>query len=164
MKETNLAGWYSKKSRAFFDFVIIVIISILIFVMAGLFDVFEKFAAWSVQHEEWQIDEFFTLAVFLMVAFGVYSWRRWMEVRLEVKQRKRAEQEIKDKNEQLDAQNEELRATEEELRASNEELEAANEELKAAQEQLVRSEKLAAIGQLAGRKHWIWLSGNSLTL
>ncbi len=50
----------------------------------------------------------------------------------------------------LRAANEELRATEEELRSSNEELEAANEELRETQEQLVRSEKLAAIGQLAG--------------
>jgi len=60
------------------------------------------------------------------------------------------EEEIRDRNEQLDAQNEELRSTEEELRTSNEELEAANEELRETQEQLVRSEKLAAIGQLAG--------------
>lgn len=86
----------------------------------------------------------------------------------DITERKRLEQEIQEKNEQLDAQNEELRtsneelrATEEELRASNEELEdrvkertaeleAANEELREAQEQLVRSERLAAIGQLAG--------------
>jgi signal transduction histidine kinase len=64
--------------------------------------------------------------------------------------------EIQKRNEQLDTQNEELRAaneelqaTEEELRVSNEELQAVNEELREAQEQLIRSEKLAAIGQLA---------------
>jgi PAS domain S-box-containing protein len=75
----------------------------------------------------------------------------------DITERKRMEQEIQNKNEQLDAQNEELRAaneelqaTEEELRATNEELQAANEELREAQEQLVRSERLAAIGQLAG--------------
>jgi len=51
---------------------------------------------------------------------------------------------------ELRSANEELQATEEELRASNEELQAANEELREAQEQLIRSEKLAAIGQLAG--------------
>ena len=65
-------------------------------------------------------------------------------------ERKRAERELQEKNEQLDTQNEELRATEEELRAANEELQAANEELRETQEQLIRSEKLAAIGQLAG--------------
>ena len=68
----------------------------------------------------------------------------------DITERKRMEQEIQDKNEQLNAQNEELQATEEELRASNEELQAANEELTETQEQLIRSERLAAIGQLAG--------------
>jgi len=75
----------------------------------------------------------------------------------DITEHKRMEREIRDKNEQLDAQNEELRsaneelqATEEELRASNEELQASNEELKETQEQLIRSERLAAIGQLAG--------------
>ncbi len=67
-----------------------------------------------------------------------------------ITKRKRMERELKEGNEQLDAQNEELRAIEEELRAANEELQASNEELRAAQEQLIRSEKLAAIGQLAG--------------
>jgi len=76
-------------------------------------------------------------------------------------ERKRAEQELKEKNERLDAQNEELRATEEELRSAKEQLEdrvkertaaleTTNKELIETQEQLVRSEKLAAIGQLAG--------------
>jgi len=43
-----------------------------------------------------------------------------------------------------------LRQRSEELQASHKELELANEELRDAQEQLIRSEKLAAIGQLAG--------------
>ena len=60
----------------------------------------------------------------------------------DITERKRMEQEIRDKNEQLEVQNEELRAI-------NEELQTANDELKEAQEQLIRSEKLAAIGQLA---------------
>jgi len=75
----------------------------------------------------------------------------------DITERKRMEQELQKKNELLNAQNEELRAineelqaTEEELRASNEELQAANEELRETQEKLVRSERLAAIGQLAG--------------
>ncbi|MFC1941676.1 sensor histidine kinase [Chloroflexota bacterium] len=61
-----------------------------------------------------------------------------------------SEEELRASNEELEASNEELRATEEELRAGNEEMEAVNEELREAQEHLVRSEKLAAIGQLAG--------------
>jgi PAS domain S-box-containing protein len=74
----------------------------------------------------------------------------------DITERKRMESEIQERNEQLDTQNEELRsaneelqATEEELRATNEELQSANDELREAQEKLIRSEKLAAIGQLA---------------
>jgi PAS domain S-box-containing protein len=68
----------------------------------------------------------------------------------DVTERRQMEQEIQTKNKQLDAQNEELRSANEELQAAEEELRASNEELREAQEQLVRSEKLAAIGQLAG--------------
>jgi PAS domain S-box-containing protein len=74
----------------------------------------------------------------------------------DITDRKLVEQKLQEKNQQLDIQNEELRtvneelqAAEEELRATNEELQAANGELRETQEQLVRSEKLAAIGQLA---------------
>ena len=73
-----------------------------------------------------------------------------LAVTRDITERKRMEQEIQGKNEQLNAQNEELQATEEELRASNEELTTANEELKETQDRLIRSERLAAIGQLAG--------------
>jgi len=71
-------------------------------------------------------------------------------VHRDLTERKRLELELREKNEDLEVSNEELRAIEEEVRSSNEELEAANEELREAQAQLVRSEKLAAIGQLAG--------------
>jgi PAS domain S-box-containing protein len=74
----------------------------------------------------------------------------------DITERKQMESEIQGKNEQLDVQNEELQsaneelqATEEELRATNEELQSANDELRETQEKLIRSEKLAAIGQLA---------------
>jgi len=61
-----------------------------------------------------------------------------------------SEEDLRTSNEELEATNEELQTSEEELRTSNEELEAANQELREAQEQLIRSEKLAAIGKLAG--------------
>ncbi|MDZ4231040.1 MAG: ATP-binding protein [Dehalococcoidales bacterium] len=66
------------------------------------------------------------------------------------RQVEKKERELEDANEELRVSNEELRAIEEELRNTNEELLETNEELRKTQEQLVRSEKLAAIGQLAG--------------
>ena len=68
----------------------------------------------------------------------------------DITERKRMEEALKESEEELRASNEELRAIEEELRASNEELQSANEDLKETQDQLIRSEKLAAIGKLAG--------------
>ena len=63
---------------------------------------------------------------------------------------KKSEEELRESNEELRATDEELRATNEELQTANEELQTANEKLKETQEQLIRSEKLAAIGKLAG--------------
>ena len=102
------------------------------------------------------------LIFFYLIAFLSWFTFRWLHQALNSVSRYAAklqtaneklqasEEELRASNEELEASNEELRATEEELRSSNEELESANEELKQAQEQLVRSEKLAAIGQLAG--------------
>jgi signal transduction histidine kinase len=85
------------------------------------------------------------------IANGVEALRQTNEELEATNEELRAtEEELRATNEELEAANEELRATEEELRATNEELEAANDELREKQEQLVRSEKLAAIGQLAG--------------
>lgn len=72
------------------------------------------------------------------------------DIRNSVEELYRTNEELQTSEEELRASNEELQATEEELRATNEELQTANEELRDTQEQLIRSEKLAAIGQLAG--------------
>jgi len=64
-------------------------------------------------------------------------------------ERKLVEDKIREKNELLDARNDKLRSANEELQSTEEELRAANEELLETREQLIRSEKLAAIGQLA---------------
>jgi signal transduction histidine kinase len=72
------------------------------------------------------------------------------DIRNSIEELHRANEQLQASEEELKASNEELQATEEELRAVNEELQASNEELRETQEQLIRSEKLAAIGQLAG--------------
>lgn len=101
------------------------------------------------------------LTVSLMVVFfyliAFLSWfaatrlnRALQSVRLYAGELKTANEKLQASEEELRASNEELRTGEEELRATNEELQAANEELRQTQEQLIRSEKLAAIGQLAG--------------
>lgn len=76
-----------------------------------------------------------------VMAFGVLR---------DITERKKLEIALKDKNEQLKAQNEKLRTINEKLQTTEDELRAKNEKLEAAQEQLIRTEKLAAIGQMAG--------------
>jgi len=93
---------------------------------------------------------FFFMAAFLswFAASGLY--RALQGVRSYAAELQAANEKLQASEEELKASNEELQATEEELRASNEELQEANAELKETQEQLIRSERLAAIGQLAG--------------
>ncbi len=50
----------------------------------------------------------------------------------------------------INKKNEELTSTNEEMAATNKQLQQINHELQEAQEKLIRSEKLAAVGQLAG--------------
>ena len=93
---------------------------------------------------------FFFVAAFLswFAASGLH--RALQNVRRYAAELQTANEKLQASEEELRASNEELQATEEELRASNEELQATNEELIETQEQLIRSERLAAIGQLAG--------------
>ncbi len=93
---------------------------------------------------------FFFMAAFLswFAASGLH--RALQNIRSYAAELQGAYEKLQAGEEELRASNEELQATEEELRVSNEELQATNEELKETQEQLIRSERLAAIGQLAG--------------
>jgi len=72
------------------------------------------------------------------------------DIRNNIEELHQANEQLQASEEELRSANEELQASEEELRVTNEELQTANEELRETQEQLIRSEKLAAIGQLAG--------------
>jgi len=93
---------------------------------------------------------FFFTAAFMSWFTASRLQRALQDVRAYATELQTANEKLQASEEELRAANEELRATEEELRASNEELTAANEELKETQDRLIRSERLAAIGQLAG--------------
>jgi PAS domain S-box-containing protein len=43
------------------------------------YDVFERFARWGSAHETWQVDELAVISMVLVVALGLFAWRRWHE-------------------------------------------------------------------------------------
>lgn len=48
-------------------------IAMLVVVAAVYFEVFESFAGWAMQYEEWEIDELILVPVVFGLAFGVYA-------------------------------------------------------------------------------------------
>lgn len=82
---------YCKNTKAFRDLVMIYAVAVLIFVLATVLDALETISEWSQEYGEWRFDVFLTLLVFLAFSFGIFSLRRWRELRREVAERNRAE-------------------------------------------------------------------------
>lgn len=80
-----------KKSKAFQDLIIILIFSILFLILSSFIDFFEVFLLWSHQFQHRLIDE---LLIILLFTFIIYSWRRWSELKNEIKQHKLTQQEL----------------------------------------------------------------------
>lgn len=62
------------------DLVIITALSILTLILSRYYDLFEIIAEFTQKHERWQIDEFITVSLVLVLALTVYSIRRWREL------------------------------------------------------------------------------------
>jgi len=84
------------------DIIIISIISILAFFLAGTFDAFELLVKLTHQHEDWEIDELFTLSVILTIALTGFSWRRWRECEHELAYRKTIQVQLKKAKEEAE--------------------------------------------------------------
>jgi hypothetical protein len=67
-------------SSAFKDLVVILVLSVLVFAVSAAFDVFDKVIGWVYAHDTWQLDELFTVGVYLAIAMAVYAWRRHQEL------------------------------------------------------------------------------------
>ncbi len=73
-----------KNTRAFKDLVIISVVAILTFALAHIFDMFDVIVELSRKYGEVYIDEFVIVLMVLAFASGVFSLRRWRELRDEV--------------------------------------------------------------------------------
>lgn len=69
-----------KKSNAFFDFFIIALGIIAIFLLAREHDLLEEAVRISHRYEYLELDEVIIVSIFLAIALAIYSIRRWLEL------------------------------------------------------------------------------------
>ena len=86
-----ITQYWSQSSSAFKEFILITVIAILTFIVATKFDLFERLLEWSRQHENVEVDELITLSALLIVAVGIFSYRRWKELQRESRKREHVE-------------------------------------------------------------------------
>jgi hypothetical protein len=82
----------TRQSRAFHDLVALVIVSALTLSASLWIDPFARAVAWIYNHDNWKLDELFTLVLVLVIGLAIYSWRRWRELEAESRDRKRAQE------------------------------------------------------------------------
>jgi|WetSurMetagenome_2_1015567.scaffolds.fasta_scaffold63353_2 hypothetical protein len=80
------------RSRAFHDLVLLASISAFTLCASLWIDPFARAVAWIYHHDNWPLDELFTLIFVLVVGLAVYSWRRWRELEAETRDRERAQE------------------------------------------------------------------------
>lgn len=68
------------KTNAKKEFIIIIIIMVLVYIMASQYDVMEHLVLFADKHEQFQLDEIVPVFVFLVFALALFSIRRWQEV------------------------------------------------------------------------------------
>lgn len=76
------------KTTAWRDLAIISPIAVGVLIISAWFDFFERFAAWSARYNKWQVNELVSVIAFLAIAFAIFSWRRWRELKAETTRRR----------------------------------------------------------------------------
>ena len=83
----------SRNSRSFRDLVALVVLVLLTLAACLWFDPFSRAVAWVYRHDNWKLDELFTLSISMTFGLAWYSWRRWDELVEEKRERTKAEEE-----------------------------------------------------------------------
>lgn len=87
----------AKKSQALKDLIILSAIAAVLFLLEIFTEAFESFEKWARARglwEAWEINEFIVAFTLLAFLFGIYSWRRWQEIKKEMAERRRTEEKV----------------------------------------------------------------------
>ena len=77
--------------RAGRDLIVIAVLAVVVFAVSAVFDVFNLVLGFLYRHASWQLDELFTVALYLVIAGVVYGWRRHSELNVQMRRREAAE-------------------------------------------------------------------------
>ncbi|EDN70187.1 Periplasmic Sensor Hybrid Histidine Kinase [Beggiatoa sp. PS] len=109
------------------DIIFIFICSIFVFWLASAIDAFELLVDLAHQHEEWEIDEFFTVTIILAIALGIFSWRRWRECEYELTYRKSIQSQLKIAKDIAETEKKQAEIARKEAEVAQEKAEIANQ-------------------------------------
>lgn len=90
---TDLETMQNKRTTARRDLLLIAMLTIVAYLVAGRLDLSERLYAWERAYEQYDVDEVFIVALLLSFGAVIFSWRRWQELRREVVASERADQE-----------------------------------------------------------------------
>ena len=80
----NVHKEHKKTIKPYKDLLVISIVAMLVWILAVYFDAFETFLKWRICLEAYKLDEVIVVLIILAFAFGIFSWRRWKELRDEI--------------------------------------------------------------------------------
>lgn len=60
----------------------ILLASLALYLASSRYDWLEQLVSFAQRHEDWEVDEFFTVAILLMMGFGCFAGLRWREALL----------------------------------------------------------------------------------
>ena len=108
--DKDLINTHRKIIRIFRNLIICITIAIFTFVLASefVFDAFETLVEWFRKHEIIEVHQLITLLVVLAFAFTIFSFLRWKELRHEITKRRQVEEDLDNRNRELEVLNREL--------------------------------------------------------
>ncbi len=78
--------------RALLDLMVLIPIAVVAFILSAKFHFFDAVREIDEKFQGWMLDEIVTVMVVLAIGLSVFSIRRWLELRVEVAERKKAQE------------------------------------------------------------------------